>query len=104
MSKAAKEQEKERPIEALVLECKKDKYKLSYAAMRWAKEIKKTENLPDAVPHLMERALREILSGKVTIKEIEKLPMIVKVAAPAPQPEAAPAPTITLSPEGKEKE
>ena len=51
---------------------------------------------------LVPRAIREILSGKVAIKEVEKLPMIVKVATPAP---AAPTtPTITLNVDADEKE
>ena len=84
----------ELPIEALILECKKDRYKLSYAALRWAKEIKQKENLPEAIPFLIPRAVREILTGKVSIKEIEKLPMLARVA----QPPAAPAqPTLTLN-------
>ncbi len=95
-----KEEIVEKPLEALILENKKDKYKLAYASIRWAKEIKKVENLPEAVPFLVPRAVREILTGKVTIKEIEKLPMIVKVAAP-PAPEAAAAPTLTLNTEEK---
>jgi DNA-directed RNA polymerase subunit K/omega len=101
-----KEQDAEKPLEALILENKKDKYKMAYAAIRWAKEIKQKENLPDAVPFLVPRALREILTGKASVKEIEKLPMAVKIAPP-PAPEAQAAPTITLNPEpeesGKEK-
>jgi DNA-directed RNA polymerase subunit K/omega len=100
MSKAKEQDEK--PLEALILENKKDKYKLAYASIRWAKEIKQKENLPDAVPFLVPRAVREILTGKVTIKEIEKLPMIVKVAPP-PAAEGQSAPTITLNPDADEK-
>ena len=33
------------PLDGLLLECNKDRYKLSYAALRWAKEIKQ-EKLP----------------------------------------------------------
>ena len=101
MSKAKEQDEK--PLEALILENKKDKYKLAYASIRWAKEIKQKENLPDAVPFLVPRAVREILTGKVTIKEIEKLPMIVKVAAP-PAAEVQSAPTITLNPDAEQEE
>ena len=87
MSKV-KEQDAEKPLEALILENKKDKYKMAYAAIRWAKEIKQKENLPDAVPFLVPRALREILTGKVSVKEVEKLPMVVKLAPP-PAPEGS---------------
>jgi DNA-directed RNA polymerase subunit K/omega len=82
------------PMEALVLECVQDRYKVAYAALRWAKEIKQKESLPEPVPHLIPRALREILTGKTNIEEIEKLPPIVKVVAPPPPP--AP-PTLTLN-------
>lgn len=85
------------PLEAMALEYQKDRYKLAYAALRWAREIKQKENLPDPLPLLVPRALRDIIEGKMTIKEIEKLPMIVKVA-PAPQP-AAPTITLSASPE-----
>ncbi len=83
------------PVEALMLECVKDRYKLSYAALRWAKEIKQKENLPDTIPVLVLRAMRDILVGKVSVKEVEKLPYLTKVPTPAP---AAPTtPTITLN-------
>lgn len=85
------------PFEGLLLECSEDRYKIPYAALRWAKEIKQKENLPDPVQFLVPRAVREILGGKVTLKDIEKLPMLAKVA-PAPAPAPA-APTITLNPE-----
>lgn len=92
------------PVEALMLECVKDRYKISYAALRWAKELKKKENLADSIPLLVPRAMRELLTGKVSIKEIEKLPMLAQVpVAPPPAPPAAP--TITLKPsEGEEEE
>jgi DNA-directed RNA polymerase subunit K/omega len=94
MPKATSENVKaETPLEGLLLECNKDRYKLAYAALRWAKEIKQKENLPDPVPFLVGRAIREILTGKVSIKEVEKLPMIAKVAPPPPPP----TPTITLN-------
>lgn len=94
----------ELPVEALMLECVKDRYKVSYAALRWAKEIKKKENLADSIPILVPRAMRELLTGKVTIKEIEKLPMLAQVAPPPPAPSQ---PTIILNPlpdEGSSKE
>jgi DNA-directed RNA polymerase subunit K/omega len=81
------------PIDALLLECNTDRYKLAYAAIRWAKELKTKENLPDPVPVLVQRAIREILTGKVNIEDIGKLPVIVKVAPPP----APVAPTLTLN-------
>jgi len=87
----------DQPIEALVMQFKQDRYKLSYAALRWAKEIKQKENLPDSIPALLPRALREIVTGKVEIKDIQKLPMAVKVAPPPPPPAAPSHPRITLN-------
>ncbi|MCB4756831.1 MAG: hypothetical protein LHV69_07365 [Elusimicrobia bacterium] len=80
-------------LEAMILDCKKDRYKLAYSAIRWAKEIKQKENLPDPVPLLVPRAMREILSGKVSLKDVEKLPMMIKMAPPP----APAAPTLTLN-------
>lgn len=91
-----KDAQVELPINSLLLECTKDRYKLSYAALRWAKEIKKVENLPDSIPSLVPRAIREILGGKVSIKEVEKLPFLVRVPTPAPAPVPA-APTLSLN-------
>lgn len=85
------------PFEGLLLECKEDRYKLPYAALRWAKEIKQKENLPDPVQFLVPRAMREILGGKVSLKEIEKLPILAKIAPPPPPVPSTP--TITLNPE-----
>lgn len=96
MKKNNAETDQERPLEAMVLEHQKDRYKLSYAALRWAKEIKQKENLPESVPQLIPRALREILTGKTAIKDIEKLPPIVKMAPP-PAPAAPSTPTLTLN-------
>ena len=90
----------ELPLDALVLECKKDRYKLAYSAIRWAKEIKQKENLPEPIPVLVLRSLREILTGKVSIKEVEKLPILAKPVAPAPQ--AAPTLTLNLAPDAEE--
>ena len=63
-------------IEAMIFECSKDKYKLPYSAIRWAKEIKKKENSTEPMPALVIRALREILTGKESMKDIEKLPFL----------------------------
>lgn len=91
---AADKAKADMPIYALLLECNKDRYKLAYAAIRWAKEIKTKENLPDPVPVLVQRALREILTGKVEIDDIGKLPVLARVAPPPPPPTQ---PTITLN-------
>lgn len=102
MAKASEKDTAEIPLEGMVLNCGKEKYKLSYAAIRWAREIKQKENLPDPVQFLVPRALRDILTGKMTIKEVEKLPIIAKVSPP-PAPAAAPTLTLNLPPEEKEK-
>jgi len=99
--KTADTENVEKPLEALALDYKKDRYKLAFAAIRWAKEIKQKENLPDSIPILSLRALREILTGKVTIKEVEKLPLHIKVAPP---PAPAPTPTLTLNVSAEDKE
>lgn len=102
MKKAAVEKTDEVPLEGMILQCKTEKYKLGYAALRWAKEIKQKENLPDPIQAIVPRALRDILSGDKSIKDVEKLPMAIKVA-PQPQPQA-PQPTITLNVKPEEKE
>lgn len=89
------------PMESLILQCKEDKYKLAYATLRWAKEIKQKESLPDSVQSLVPRALRELLTGKMTLEDVEALPMAIKVAAPPPPP---PQPTITLNVPAEEAE
>jgi DNA-directed RNA polymerase subunit K/omega len=102
MSKTKKEQQKlnaDLPIHALLLECNTDRYKLAYAAIRWAKEIKKKENLPESVPVLVQRAIREILTGKVDIEDIGKLPVLARVAPPPPPAPVAPKLTLTVAPE-----
>ncbi len=96
----------ELPLDGLVLQCKVDKYKLAYSAIRWAKEIKQKESLPELVQTLIPRALKDILLGRVTIKDIEKLPIIVRVSAAAQAAAAAAAPaqptlTLNVAPEDK---
>lgn len=94
MKKLSVESTEDLPMESLILQCKEEKYKLAYATIRWAKEIKQKESLPDSVQSLVPRALKELLQGKTSLEEIEGLPMAVKVAAPPPPP---PQPTITLN-------
>ena len=63
------------PLQQLMLDCKQDKYRMISLTTRWAVEVQKRENQtahqPDA---LVAMALKEILTGKVTLDEIEKLP------------------------------
>jgi hypothetical protein len=96
MVKSKNEPKAELSIEAMILECSKDKYKLPYSAIRWAKEIKKKENSTEPMPALVIRALREILTGKENMKDIEKLPFLFKV--PSVPAAAAVIPTLKLNP------
>lgn len=101
MSKQKEDKSKaDLPVEALMLECTKDRYKLAYAALRWAKELKKKENLADPIPLIVPRAMREILTGKILIKDVEKLPILAQVPLPPMPPPSVP--TITLNPAAAE--
>jgi len=75
MAKAKQQIPKEeKDLESMILDYGKDKYKLVKTGVRWACEIKQKENLPDPISTLIPRAVQEILSGAVSIDEIEKLP------------------------------
>ncbi len=104
MTKAKIEvEEKEKPLDAYIMECYKDRYKIPFAALRWAKEIKQKENLPDPLPSLVLRALKEILTGQATVAQVEKLPWAIKIA-PQPIPMVQTTPTISLNVDKKEEE
>jgi|GEM_PF-3799219 len=104
MPKSKHDIDSDLPLDALILQCEKDRYKMGYAALRWAKEIKQKENLPDPVPSLVPRSLRELLTGKVAIKEVEKLPMMVKVVVTAqPAAPVVPTPTITIKADAEDE-
>lgn len=68
-----KEKQSQQNISQLIWETNMNKFELIPAAVRWAKEIKKREQLPDNVSALLDRAMDEILTGKVKMSEIEKL-------------------------------
>lgn len=72
---------KDNSLEELLLDHGRDKYKLVRSALRWAYEIKEKENLPDPLPTLIPRALRDLLTGAVDIKEVEKLPPIQRTSS-----------------------
>jgi hypothetical protein len=75
MTKAKqKDPKEEKDLESMILDYGKDKYKLVKTGVRWACEIKQRENLPDPISSLIPRAVQEILSGVVSVDEIEKLP------------------------------
>jgi len=97
------DQEQELPLEALILQAQKDRYKIGYAAFRWAKEIKQSENLPDPISFLIPRALREILTNKKKISEVEKLPMSIRITPPPPPTITPNAPTLKVVPQEEDK-
>lgn len=60
-------------LDELLLNHASKKYYLVNYALRWAKEVKKREDAPKTSQGIMNVALREILTGKVTYKDIDKL-------------------------------
>ena len=63
------------PLQQLMLDCKQDKYRMISLTTRWAVEVQKRENQTAHQPdQLVAMALKDILTGKVTLEEIEKLP------------------------------
>jgi DNA-directed RNA polymerase subunit K/omega len=90
MSKTPKQIEvkEEKDLESMILDYTKDKYKLVRTVIRWAGEIKQKQNLPDPISTLVPGALREILSGGITIEDIEKLPPLTLSASASSAPAA----------------
>jgi DNA-directed RNA polymerase subunit K/omega len=82
------------PLSRLLLDCTKDKYRLVTAATRWAHEVRRRDQSTLPTQELINQALREILTGQVTLEAIEKLP-------PPPKEERK-EPEFTLSPQLKE--
>lgn len=83
-----KEEEKEEKVEEevvvekslaeLVLDTRYDKYKLIPVAARWAKELRKKEEYRNTpITQIVGIALKEILTQKVAMEDIIKLPPIV---------------------------
>ena len=77
-------------LEPKVLDYSLDRYELILMTLKWARAMK-AKGTPDPMPVLVERALREIVDGKVTIEEIkanktaaepivEDIPAVVSVA------------------------
>ena len=70
-----KEQKNNKSLEELVLNTDFDRYKLIPVAARWIEELKyKEEYKGFSIAELIEVALKEILTAKVSIEKIEKLP------------------------------
>jgi hypothetical protein len=79
-----------------MLDCGKDKYRMISLTTRWAVEVQKRESETAHQPDvLVSMALKDILTGKITLEEIEKLPPAPKlekkleVATPAISEELA---------------
>jgi hypothetical protein len=78
----------ETPLADLILDCKQDKYRVVSLATRWAIEVQKREENAGLQPEvLVSLALKDILAGKVTMEEIEALPVVPKLVR---RSEAAP--------------
>ena len=84
----AEEEEKtqhEPSLQELILNTSIQKYKLIPVTIRWMRELEKQEEYKGlSHTELLDTALKDILSGKVKIEDIEKLPVIkpVKQAGP----------------------
>ena len=72
-----KEMDKEQmSLQELILDHAGEKYRLVNYAIRWSKEISRREDAPKTTQGLLNASLRDILTEKVTYKEIDKLPPI----------------------------
>jgi hypothetical protein len=70
----------EAPLAQLILDCGKDKYRMVSLATRWAVEVQKRESQTAHQPEvLVAMALKEILTGKVAMEDVEKLPPAPKL-------------------------
>lgn len=63
-------------LQELILDHAPKKYRLVNYAIRWAKEIARKEDAPKTTQGLLNAALRDIITGKITPKEIDKLPPV----------------------------
>jgi DNA-directed RNA polymerase subunit K/omega len=65
----------EQEIEKIALDTKLDKYKIVPHIARWAAELKYKEETKDLLDsERINKALYDVLTGKVTIEEIKNLP------------------------------
>ena len=65
----------EQEIEQIVLDTKVDKYKIVPHIARWAAELKYKEETKDLLDsERINKALHDVLTGKVTVEEIKNLP------------------------------
>jgi DNA-directed RNA polymerase subunit K/omega len=79
------------PLSQLMLDCGKDKYRMISLATRWAIEVQKRDQQVSHAPdELVSMAIKEILTGEVTLEEIEKLPPAPKLERRIEIPAAIP--------------
>lgn len=58
-------------IDKLILNMKENKYRKLVLAMKWTYHLKNTEEYKDKLPsEIIEKALKDVLSGSVTEKQI----------------------------------
>lgn len=68
---------KSRTIEELLLNGDYDRYRIIPLAARWAQELKNKEEYKFlSFPQLLNTAVEEIVTGKVTIETVSKLPSL----------------------------
>lgn len=73
-AKEEKEPVKEISLQELILNTPAEKYKLIPYAMRWIRELEKKEEHKDlSRSQILDLALKDILSGSVSMEELEKL-------------------------------
>ena len=60
-------------LNELLLDHAPHKYTLISYALRWPKELKKKQDAPKTTQELLNKALHDILTDKVSYKEIDKL-------------------------------
>jgi DNA-directed RNA polymerase subunit K/omega len=79
------------PLSQLMLDCGKDKYRMISLATRWAIEVQKRDQQVSHAPdELVSMAIKEILTGEVSLEEIEKLPPAPKLERRLEIPAAIP--------------
>ncbi len=76
--KDVKADKKSKSLKEMLLNCSKEKYRLVSLATRWAYEIKTRDQETLPVQELVNKALKEILTGQVAPETIEKLPPVQK--------------------------
>lgn len=62
------------PLANLILDCPRIKYRLVSLATRWAHEVKKRDQDSQPLQVIMQKALKELLTGEVDTEMVEKLP------------------------------